>query len=97
MTTQSAAPTGQMTLPIQLIAFKNAPSGWAAVWPWTALLKAGAPPRFWAQTMTGRNCRTTTARRNAARIWERKLAKHEFILILPPDSALGLPHRRERK
>ena len=40
MTTQSTAPTGAITLPIQLTRFRNAPSGCAAVWPCTALLVA---------------------------------------------------------
>ena len=53
ITTHSADPTGAITLPTQFTRFKNAPSGWAAVCPWTALLVAGAPPRFCAWISTG--------------------------------------------
>src|SRR5437899_3057314 len=66
MTTHSAAPTGAITLPTQLTRLRNAPSGWAAVCPWTALLVAGAPPRFWAWTNRGENWRRTIKKRNMA-------------------------------
>ena len=40
------APTGAITLPIQLMRFRNVPSGWVPCWPWTATLTCGAVPRF---------------------------------------------------
>ena len=43
------APTGAITLPTQLMKFKNAPSGWAPVSPLTATAVCGAAPRFCVQ------------------------------------------------
>src|SRR5438270_13834407 len=42
------APTGAITLPIQLIRFNQVPSGCAPVWPWTATFVWGADTRFCA-------------------------------------------------
>src|ERR1017187_7793094 len=47
--TAPPAPTGAITLPTQLMKFKNAPSGWAPVSPLTATAVCGAAPRFCVQ------------------------------------------------
>src|ERR1700721_4054058 len=46
--TAPPAPTGAITLPTQLMKFRNAPSGCAPLSPWTATFEAGELPRFCA-------------------------------------------------
>src|SRR5215813_7296092 len=75
ITTHKAAPTGAITLPTQFTTLRNAPSGWAAVWPWTALLVAGAPPRFGLRLKEGR----VGAQRLRKEIWLRIESKGPWI------------------
>ena len=55
MTTASAAPTGEITLPTQFTRLRTVPSGWAAVCPCTAWPVCGDCPRFWALDTNGEN------------------------------------------
>src|SRR5215469_9170890 len=49
-TTAPPAPTGAITLPIQLMKFRKVPSGCAPVCPCTATLNWGVVPKFCATT-----------------------------------------------
>src|SRR5215469_9502124 len=49
-TTAPPAPTGAITLPIQLMKFRKVPSGCAPVCPCTATLNCGVLPKFCATT-----------------------------------------------
>src|SRR6185312_10731580 len=81
MTTQRTAPTGAITFPIQFTKLRNAPSGWAAVWPWTARFNAGWLPRFCAYS--GIIAKAISAAKYSARIC-RLLGS---IFITPPNAA----------
>src|SRR5437879_1993653 len=84
------APTGAITLPIQLIRFNHVPSGCAPVWPWTATFVWGADPRFCAinpasvTTSRARMRATGSARRHVL------MSLIGLLLLLPPLIEWGL-------